>query len=89
MLGSVYRVILKPKAKKQYDNLPPKDRQRVLGALQGLRENPFVNKKLSGELRGRYAVRVWPYRIIYTIEKSIVTVTVVAIGHRKDVYEKA
>jgi mRNA-degrading endonuclease RelE of RelBE toxin-antitoxin system len=57
--------------------------------LQGLRENPFAGKKLQGELFGLYCLRVWPYRIIYTIEKRVITVTVVAIGQRKDVYRKA
>ena len=48
----------------------------------------FLYKKLGIDLKGYYAVRAWPYRFIYRIEKEIVTVTVVAIGHRKDVYKK-
>ena len=68
--------------------MPLKDRQRVRDAIQWLREEPWRGKKLGDNLAGYYAIRVWPYRIIYTIEKKIVTVTVVAIGHRKDVYRE-
>jgi addiction module RelE/StbE family toxin len=58
----------------------------VFDALEGLREDPYAGKKLQGELYGLYSLRVWPYRIIYMVEKRIITVTVVAIGQRKDVY---
>jgi len=33
-------------------------------------------------------LRVGDYRIIYSIESQIVTVHVIKIGHRKEVYEK-
>ena len=82
----MYTVIVKKKATKQFQKLQEKDRTRVLAALQALRTNPFAGKKLDRDLVGHYSVRVWPYRIIYSIDKNIVTVTVVAIGHRKDVY---
>lgn len=88
MIGAMYAVILKKRAEKQYGKLPEHDRKRVLLALQGLRQDPWQGKKLESDLGGFYAIRVWPYRIIYTIERKIVTVTVVAIGHRKDVYGK-
>ena len=88
MLNAMYKVELKKRAAKQYADLPAKDQAKVFGALEGLRENPFAGKKLQGEYFGLYSLRVWPYRIIYTIEKHIVTVTVVAIGQRKDVYRK-
>lgn len=58
----------------------------MLDALQGLRADPFYGKKLHGDWLGHYTVRVWPYRIVYTIEKAVVTVSVVAIAHRKDAY---
>lgn len=41
---------------------------------------------MRGDYRGAYALRVWPYRIIYRIEKKRVTVYVLANGHRQGVY---
>lgn len=82
----MYRVILIPKAEKQLEKLERRYQERITAALLKLKEHPFSGKKLEGELEGGRAIRVWPYRIIYTVDKKIITVTVVAIGHRKDVY---
>jgi mRNA interferase RelE/StbE len=84
----MYQILIKPKAKKQLQRLPTKDQKRVAAAIDQLSGNPLYGKQLNGELHGLYSIRVWPYRIIYTVQHKTITVTVVAIGHRKDVYEK-
>jgi mRNA interferase RelE/StbE len=84
----MYKLIIKPKAEKQLRKLPHKDQSRIGAVLDHLMLDPFFGKKLDGHLDGYYAAKVWPYRIVYIIEKKIVTVTVVTIGHRKDVYER-
>lgn len=43
---------------------------------------------LRRSLKGLMKLRVGDYRIIYSIESQIVTVHVIKIGHRKEVYEK-
>ena len=43
---------------------------------------------LRRTLKGLMKLRVGDYRIIYSIKKDIVTVEVIKIGHRRDVYEK-
>ncbi|MCB9807683.1 type II toxin-antitoxin system RelE/ParE family toxin [Candidatus Peribacteria bacterium] len=83
-----YRVLLSKRAEKSLFKLSLKDQKRMAEGLLALQNNPFAGKKLEGEHKGLWSLRVWPYRIIYTIEKKIVTVTVVAIGDRKDVYKK-
>ncbi len=82
----IYRVVIVRRAQKAALALPKKDQQRVAEAITSLGSDPFKGKQLHGDQEGRWSLRVWPYRIIYTIEKAIVTVTVVKIGHRKDVY---
>ncbi len=82
----MYNVVLEPKAKKQLQKLQRKDQERIGIAIQKLAENPFAGKMLEGKLKDLRAVRVWPFRILYGIEKKVVTVFIVAIGHRKDVY---
>jgi mRNA interferase RelE/StbE len=84
----MFTVQLKPQARKQLGKLYRRDQLRIAAAIDGLRHDPFVGKKLEGELYGLWAVRVVPFRIIYAIDKKIITVTVVAIGDRKDVYRK-
>ena len=43
---------------------------------------------LRRTLKGLMKLRVGDYRIIYSIKKDIVTVEVIKIGHRRDVYEE-
>jgi mRNA interferase RelE/StbE len=53
-----------------------------------LSENPIPPKakKLSG--RNGYRIRVGDFRIIYEIQKSILVVLVIDIGHRREIYRK-
>jgi mRNA interferase RelE/StbE len=83
----MYIIEVKIKALKQLESLPKKDQTRVLAVFDVLRENPTAGKQLEGKFKGFRSIRVWPYRIIYAIDHSIITVTVVQIGHRKNVYQ--
>ncbi len=82
----MYLLEIKKKAKKEIKALAKKDQQRVLAALDVLSENPFAGKRLEGEYQGAWSLRVWPYRILYAVHRDIVTVNVLRVGHRKDVY---
>ncbi|MBI3618579.1 type II toxin-antitoxin system RelE/ParE family toxin [Candidatus Peregrinibacteria bacterium] len=84
----MFRVILIPKAQKQLERVPKSHKARIAAVIDGLANDPYGGKKLEGDLAGYYAVRVWPYRVVYTIERAIVTVKVVLIGHRQSVYER-
>ena len=88
MLHAMFTIVLKKRAAKQHRKLPKDDQERILLGLKNLQFNPYTGKKLDGEYEGLWSLRVWPYRIIYTIDKHIITVTVVAIGDRKDVYRR-
>ncbi len=83
---SMYVLEVKAKALKELASLPKKDQERIVGMFDVLRENPFAGKQLEGKFKGLRSLRVWPYRIIYVIDQRIITVTVLKIGHRKDVY---
>ena len=84
----MYVVEIKKKAQKEIDALPKKEQERVVAALDLLSANPFAGKKLQGRYAGAWTLRVWPYRIIYTIHQAIVTVTVLRVAHRQGVYKK-
>ncbi|WP_407640573.1 type II toxin-antitoxin system RelE family toxin [Algoriphagus boritolerans] len=55
--------------------------------MYNLAENPrpIGYKKLKG--RDAYRIRVLDYRIIYELEDSILTIELIVIGYRKDIYE--
>lgn len=47
-----------------------------------------LGKPLKGVLKGLFRYRWGDYRIIYTIEKAEARISVLYIGHRKDVYRR-
>lgn len=56
----------------------------IIGPL--LREPHRVGKRLLPPLDDRFSARRGTYRVIYRIDDKRRTVTVVDIGHRRDVY---
>lgn len=82
----MYNVLLHNDARKAFDKLPLRWKKRVAQSIQCLAEDPFIGKKLQGELAHLYSLRVWPYRILYKIIKREVTIFILDIGHRKDIY---
>lgn len=58
----------------------------VFGAIAG---NPHrLGKPLSLELEGLWSARRGPYRVVYEIDEARRAVTVIAVGHRRDVYRR-
>jgi mRNA interferase RelE/StbE len=60
--------------------------RKILRRAESLRDDPRPSGsvKLLGE--ERYRVRQGDYRIVYAVDDGLVIVTVVKIGHRRDVY---
>ena len=83
-----YKLEIKRSAAKELGQLPPKDQRRIISRIQSLAHDPRPPgaEKLSG--LERYRVRQGDYRILYEIEDVVVTVIVVKIGHRRDVYRR-
>ncbi len=83
-----YKVLIKRSAAKELEALPVKDRRRVASRIQQLGSDPRPPgcEKLSGQ--DRYRIRQGNYRIIYSIEDAVLTIVVVKVGHRRDIYRK-
>lgn len=81
-----YKIEIKKSASKEISDLPKPIVKRVIDTIASLADNPRPNgcKKLSGD--EKYRLRVGNYRILYLIEEDIVTVYVVKVAHRKEVY---
>ena len=66
--------------------IPKKDLRTILKSIKGLSENsrPPGWVKLTGE--NRYRLKQGKYRIVYSIQDTELTVWVVKVGNRKDIY---
>ena len=81
-----YSIFIKKSAVKEMEDLPKKDLMKVLARIEGLADDPRPPgaEKLAGlEL---YRVRQGSYRIVYSVEDRVLTVWVVKVGHRREVY---
>ena len=59
---------------------------RLVVAIETLKSDPYQGKSLKGKLSGDYSLRIGEYRIIYTIEKNVLTVYIIDLGHRREIY---
>jgi mRNA interferase RelE/StbE len=81
-----YQVRIKPSAQKELNKLPKDDYYKILIALTAIAKDPFSGKKLKGKLKNHWSLRIWPYRIIYSVYKSKLLVIIIKIGPRQRVY---
>jgi mRNA interferase RelE/StbE len=83
---AVYSIFFKDSARKELDTIPTTDLKRIMERVGQLADNPrpVGCEKLSGQ--EKYRIRQGNYRIIYSIQDTQLTVWVVKVGHRREVY---
>lgn len=59
--------------------------RRIVKKVEELAENPFSSDIKKLKERGDFRLRVGDYRVIFSIEKEILTI--LKIGHRRNVYD--
>ncbi|EKD52062.1 MAG: addiction module toxin, RelE/StbE family [uncultured bacterium] len=85
----IYSIELTRNAEKGFAQImkaQPKIGARIASAIDELATAPKLGIPLKGELKGLFKYRVGSYRIIYQIVHSRLIITIIDIGHRKDVY---
>jgi mRNA interferase RelE/StbE len=85
----MFRVDFTSAAARQIRKLPPEQRRRIQEAIRALAEDPRPRTatKLVGE-ETAWRIRVANYRVIYDVFDDVLVVTVVAVGHRREVYRR-
>jgi mRNA interferase RelE/StbE len=69
-------------------HLSPDLKRGVRAALRALSVNPHEGVPLLRELEGKWRYRVRRYRIVYEIDSRARLLRVVAVGHRRHIYEE-
>ena len=83
----MYQIKITATAKKELNKLSKKKQEKYFLVVDLLRELPYSGKKLSGELGNYYSARLWPYRIIYTVNKKRKAIVIGALKHRQEAYK--
>ena len=77
-------------AKKEFKKLDSVAQKHIKEKLILLVEDPETLKNnikpLKGEHKGKFRLRVNQYRVIFHIKEGELIITIIRIGHRKEVY---
>ena len=81
-----YEIFFKESVLKEIQNIPKSDLNKILSRVAQLGNNPRPAgcEKLTGQ--ELYRIRQGNYRIVYSIQDTELTVWVIKVGHRKNVY---
>ncbi len=82
----MYEVVIPRRVRRRIARLPESVYRRVLAAIRGLREEPRPRGSLKMTNRDERRMRVGDYRVIYEVDDEERVVTILQVGHRRDIY---
>jgi len=87
----MYKLVFLTSAKKEFKKLDTIAQKLIKEKLILLSQDPDKVKNniksLQGKYKGKFRFRVASYRIIIRKEDDKLIITVVSVGHRKDIYK--
>ena len=85
-----YQLLFLKEAAEEFKKLDKPVQRIIKEKLEILAQNPELLKNnikpLKGKYKGLYRLRVGNYRVVYRLNKEEITILVIRIGHRKDIY---
>ncbi len=85
----MFKIFLSKEADKAYEKLSSPEKKKIDKVIFRISQDPLRSaKKLRGEFSGLYAIRAWPYRITFTLDKKTRKVLIAYIAHRQSIYKK-
>ena len=81
-----YKIFFRKSVWKDFESIPKKELNRILQKIESLSENPRPSDSQKLSAQERFRIRQGRYRIIYSTQDEELTVWVVKVGHRKNVY---
>jgi mRNA interferase RelE/StbE len=85
----IWQIEWDERARKELRSLDKGIQRRIFSYLrERTTENPRnFGKQLSGNMAGLWRYRIEDFRVICRLEDEKLTVVVVAVGHRKEIYD--
>lgn len=83
-----YSIEYKNSVKKELRKLTKIDRIVIIKKIGLLRKDPHPegSAKLKGS-QNLYRFRHGDYRVVYKIDKLVIVITIIRIGHRREIYK--
>ena len=82
-----FRAAIPPDVAETIRHLPPDLKRSIKAAVRALADNPHLGEPLVRELEGFWKYRVKRFRIVYSIHAKRKEVRLLAVGHRRTIYE--
>jgi mRNA interferase RelE/StbE len=82
----MYKVELRRRAQRSLDRLPQKDFEAIVNALRDLAKSPGPKGVEKIKTAGLWRIRRGDYRVVFSIDDGEKVVTVLRIGHRREIY---
>lgn len=83
----MWKIQYTQKAAKSILKLNPSIRDRIKKEIEKLESDPNLGKQLTVVLSGLRSLRVGDYRVIYKKEFNELIILVIAVEHRKSIYD--
>lgn len=85
-----YKIVYKKSVKKDLKTISEETKYLIRRAIEEkLAHDPVkFGLPLRKTLKGYMKLRVGDYRVIYSVNKKTITVHVIKIGHRRDIYKR-
>jgi len=81
-----YEIAILRRGQKELEDLPKREYERVRDAIWGLADNPHPPNSLKLKGRDGFRLKIGKHRVIYEIDEREKLITILHVGHRKDVY---
>jgi len=69
-------------------SLHPDLKRSIKAAVRAIASDPECGEPLLRELDGLWKYRVRRFRIVYALERKTRVIRLIAVGHRRNVYEE-
>ncbi|MGC9445337.1 MAG: type II toxin-antitoxin system RelE family toxin [Candidatus Methanospirareceae archaeon] len=81
-----YELRTTPRFERLFKQLPREIQIQVTGPISRLSDDPYRGKLLHGRLKGKLSLAIGDYRVVYEVKTN--TVYLLAVGHRKKIYQR-
>lgn len=82
------RPVISPPVAERIRHLPPDLKRGVREAIRAIGLDPGCGEPLKRKLRDYFKYGVRRFRIVYRIDRAAKRVAIMAVGHRRTVYEE-
>lgn len=88
MATTPYTILYRATVAKELRKIPKGDLRRIIEKIESLKNDPYPSGavKLHGS-SNLFRIRFGDYRILYEVGSKELTILVIKIGHRREVYK--